>query len=55
LESERLNWVCKAELGERGGSKELGEPRDPYSLLNFNQEFRLGELNSNFVFLYVII
>ena len=50
-------WIgcTRAGLGERGGSKEFGEPRNPYSLLNFNQEFRLGELNPKFVLLYVIV
>jgi len=29
---------------ERGGSKEFGEPRNPYSLRKFNQESRLEVL-----------
>jgi len=33
-------------LEEKGGSKEFGEPSNPYSLISFNQEFRLGELKS---------
>ena len=31
-------------MGERGGSKEFGAPRNPYSLCKFNQESRLGVL-----------
>jgi len=42
-------WIgcARAELEERGGSTEFGEPRNPYSLLSFNQEFRLGEMKSH--------
>jgi len=49
-------WIgcARAELWERGGSKEFGEPRNPYSLLNFNQEFRLGELNRNCMLLVIL-
>jgi len=37
-------WVfgcARAELGERV-KQSIGEPRNPYFLPNFNQEFRLG-------------
>ncbi|QCD96147.1 hypothetical protein DEO72_LG6g849 [Vigna unguiculata] len=42
LGEESIVW---AELEERGGSTEFGEPRNPYSLLSFNQEFRVERLS----------